>query len=194
MSSASALGFNAPERRSAGPDGLAPGPRAWAMADGEAEFSWFFRLEYPRVVRTVFLVLNDHGRAEEIAQEAFIQLLVHWTKVSGYEQPGAWVRRVAIRMAGRAGRRERMRGLLEGRFRPVVSAPPPDEPDDEVVRAVRALPPSQRAAVVWFYFEDRPISEIADFLGCSPVTARVHLHKARQALAALLGEEVDDVA
>jgi DNA-directed RNA polymerase specialized sigma24 family protein len=194
MSSASALGFNAREQNSAGLDGHARGPRAWAMADAEAEFTWFFRAEFSRVVRTVFLILNDRGRAEEIAQDAFIQLLDHWGKVSSYEQPDAWVRRVAIRMAGRAARRERMRGLLEGRFRPVVATPPPDEPGNEVLRAVRSLPPNQRTAVVLFYFEDRPIAEIADVLGCSPATARVHLHKARQRLAALLHEEVDDVA
>jgi len=163
------------------------------MADAEAEFTWFFRAEFSRVVRTVYLILNDRGRAEEIAQDAFTQLLDHWAKVSRYEQPDAWVRRVAIRMAGRAARRERMRGLLEGRFRPAVSSPPPDEPSDEVFRAVRQLPPNQRAAVVLFYFEDRPISEIADFLGCAPATARVHLHRARQSLASHLHEEVDDV-
>jgi len=139
-------------------------------------------------------LVRSRDRAEEIAQDAFIQLLDHWGKVSSYEQPDAWVRRVAIRMAGRAARRERMRGLLEGRFRPVVATPPPDEPGNEVLRAVRSLPPNQRTAVVLFYFEDRPIAEIADVLGCSPATARVHLHKARQRLAALLHEEVDDVA
>jgi len=194
MSSARALGFNAHEQNRAGPDGHARGPRAWAMADAEAEFTGFFRAEFSRVVRTVFLILNDRGRAEEIAQDAFIQLLDHWGKVSGYEQPDAWVRRVAIRMAGRAARRERMRGLLEGRFRPAVATPPPEEPGTEVLRAVRRLPPNQRTAVVLFYLEDRPIAEIADVLGCSPATARVHLHNARQRLAAFLHEEVEDVA
>lgn len=51
---------------------------------------------------------------------------------------------------------------------------------------------SQRTAVVLFYFEDRPVAEIADLLGCAPATARVHLHKARRRLAATLGGEVDD--
>jgi RNA polymerase sigma-70 factor (ECF subfamily) len=48
-------------------------------------------------------------------------------------------------------------------------------------------------AVVLHYFEDRPVAEIADVLGCAPATARVHLHKARPRLASLLHEEVDDV-
>lgn len=59
--------------------------------------------------------------------------------------------------------------------------------------AVRLLPLKQRTAVVLFYFEDRPVAEVAQLLGCSPATARVHLHRARRRLAALLGEVVDDV-
>lgn len=160
----------------------------------EAAFSAFFTAEYTRMVRTVYLVVHDHGRAEEITQDAFVQLLDHWEKVAGYEQPGAWVRRVAIRMAVRALRREQARPWLERRSRPDV-ATTEDLPvsRDEVAAAVRALPTNQRVAIVLHYFEDRPVAEIADALGCAPATARVHLHKARHRLAALLHEEVDDV-
>jgi RNA polymerase sigma-70 factor (ECF subfamily) len=170
----------------------APDAVAGVMA-ADAEFTGFFRAEFGRVVRTVFLIVNDHGRAEEIAQDAFLQLLNNWKKVSAYDQPGAWVRRVAIRMAGRTAKRERMRALLEGRFGPAPPQPP-DAPDDEVVRAVGRLPYAQRTAIVLFYFEDRPLSEIAEFLNCAPATARVHLHKARQRLATVLQEEADNVA
>ena len=65
----------------------------------EDEYAAFYRAEFPHVVRTSYLIVHDRQRAEEIAQEAFIQLLIHWGKVSRYEQPGAWVRRVAIRIA-----------------------------------------------------------------------------------------------
>ena len=119
-------------------------------------------------------------------------MLHHWDKVSRYEQPDAWVRQVAIRMAVRLARRERMRRLFEGRIRPDLATPPPDEPLEDVHRAVRGLPPRQRAAIVLYYFEDRPVAEIAEILGCSAATARVHLHHARQRLSAVLREEVDD--
>jgi RNA polymerase sigma-70 factor (ECF subfamily) len=170
------------------------GLRVLPRPDAREAFSAFFSSEYPRMVRTVYLVVHDHGHAEEIAQDAFEQLLDHWETVSHYEQPGAWVRRVAIRMAVRASKRERLRSQLERRSRAGV-----DEvtwlvgTSDEVLAAVRTLPPNQRAAIVLHYFEDRPVAEIADALGCAPATARVHLHKARHRLAELLHEEVDDV-
>jgi RNA polymerase sigma-70 factor (ECF subfamily) len=40
----------------------------------------------------------------------------------------------------------------------------------EVLAAVRRLAPEQRAVVVLFSFEDRPMAEIADILGCSEST------------------------
>ncbi|MDQ4054153.1 MAG: sigma-70 family RNA polymerase sigma factor [Actinomycetota bacterium] len=169
--------------------------RALGRGSDDDEFSDFFVVEYARVVRTVYLVVHDHGRAEEIAQDAFVQLLEHWSTVAGYDQPGAWVRRVAIRIAVRSAGRERARAVLERRTRTWRIEPPADLPlpESEVLTAVRELPTNQRVAVVLFYFEDRPVEEIADALGCAPATARVHLHKARQRLAALLHEEVDDV-
>src|SRR2546426_204801 len=72
--------------------------------DPAEDFAWFFREEFPRVVRTVSLILRDGRRGEDVAQEAFVQLLRHWKKVSRYEMPDAWVRRVAIRMAVRTAR------------------------------------------------------------------------------------------
>ena len=160
----------------------------------ESDFTAFFRAEYARTARTVYLVLHDQARAEEITQDAFVQLLRSWDKVSGYEQPAAWVRRVAIRMAVRFAKRETMRSLLEWRSR-AVEEPVEDLPlpRSDVVAAVRSLPTNQRVAIVLHYFEDRPVADIADALGCAPATARVHLYKARQRLALLLDEEGDDV-
>lgn len=158
------------------------------MNDAQLEYSWFFRAEFPGVLRTVFLILHDRGRSEDVTQEAFIQLLTQWKKVSRYERPDAWVRRVAIRQAVRMMKRDRTRSELE---RADAVAPEPDLPDVDLARAVQRLPAMQRVAVVLFYFEDRPIAEIADILDISDGSVKVHLHRARQRLAALLEGEVD---
>lgn len=192
--SAAANRFGSALENSVGPSAVIPRPRAGAMSDADAEFTMFFRAEFARVARTVSLIVGDRGHGEEIAQDAFVRLLDHWEKVSGYERPDAWVRRVAIRLATRATRRERMRQVLEDRFLPAGTTSGNGESDCGVAEAVCRLPPGQRAAVVLFYFEDRPVIEVAQLLGCSPATAKVHLHRARRRLATLLGEGVDDVA
>lgn len=74
-------------------------PRA-VSANDEAEFRGLYVVEYPALVRTLTLIVRDRAAAEDLAQDAFVQLLRHWPKVSRYESPGGWLRRVAVRMAG----------------------------------------------------------------------------------------------
>jgi RNA polymerase sigma-70 factor (sigma-E family) len=156
---------------------------------GDDEFSLFFAAEYPALVRTVTLVLHDRARAEEIAQDAFVQLLGRWSKVCRYDAPGAWVRRVAIRLAVRDASRERR--LAQLRPRSVDEAPAQDSGVDvDLMAAIKSLPPRQRSVIVLFYYEDRPMEDIARILDCSPSTGWVHLHRARKRLGALLTEEV----
>lgn len=159
------------------------------MRSADEEYAWFFAGEYPALVRTLFFIVHNVERAEDIAQDAFMQLLIHWKKVSRYERPDAWVRRVAIRLAMRSIRREQKRSLVERRSE---TQQLPGPIDVDLTDAIAQLPPQQRSAVALFYFEDRPMEEIADILGCSTSTGWVHLHKARKRLAVLLGEEAND--
>jgi RNA polymerase sigma-70 factor (ECF subfamily) len=154
-------------------------------------FSDFFHREYAPVVRTAYLVLRDQQSAEDVAQDAFGQLYANWAKVSGYEQPQAWVRRVAIRMAVRLARREETRRLLTSRQAP---PPAPSDGDPDLAAALLALPAQQRAAIALHYYEDRPAEEVGALLGCSASTVRTHLARARARLAELLSEEVVDHA
>jgi RNA polymerase sigma factor (sigma-70 family) len=158
------------------------------------EFRWMFAAEYPAVVRTVYLVLRDYSRSEEIAQDAFVQLLRHWEKVRRYEAPEAWVRRVAIRLATGDAKRERRRAVLaRGTIaRDPVEPSPAATTDHDLTAAIRSLPAQQRSVVVLFYFEDRPMEEIAEIVGCSVSTGWVHLHRARKRLGTLLSEEVTE--
>jgi len=166
-----------------------PRRRRSAAGDAEAEYAWFYQAEYANVSKSVFLILHDRQRAEDITQDAFVQLYAHWLKVSRYERPDAWVRRVAIRMAVRHLKRERRRTVLEGE----VDEPTPQGPVDvDLLQAVGTLPAAQRVAVVLFYFEDRPIAEIVDMVGGSDGAVKMSLQRARRRLAELLAEEVDD--
>jgi RNA polymerase sigma-70 factor (ECF subfamily) len=139
----------------------------------------------------VFLIVHDKEMAEDLAQDAFVQLFIHWRKVSSYDRPGAWVRRVAIRLATRAVRRDRVRQLLS--TREATSATTDPELDIDLLQALRQLPGRQRAAVVLYYYQDLPIAEVADLLDWSPGAVKVSLHRARRSLAPLLavGEAAD---
>lgn len=153
----------------------------------ETEYSQFFRAEFQPVVRTAYLVVHDQQTAEDVAQDAFGQLYLHWSKVRTYENPHAWIRRVAIRIAVRRARRDATRRHLtkqqEGP-RPVDGTH-----DLDLLAALRTLPPQQRAAIALHYFEDRPTDEVGELMGCSASTVRSHLARARRRLAQLLDTE-----
>jgi RNA polymerase sigma-70 factor (ECF subfamily) len=154
-------------------------------------FADLFTATYTQVVRTVWFVIHDQAAAEEVAQDAFIELFRGWSRLRDFDRPDLWVRRVAIRKAQREASRRTRRTVLE---QAIATAPLLEDglplPDPDLIAAIRALPPKQRAIVVLFYLEDRPMSEVAELVGCSTSTGFVHLHKARRRLATALGEEV----
>lgn len=158
----------------------------------DEEFRALFTASFATVATTVRLVVGDRAVAEEITQDAFIQLLTHWKKVSRYDRPDLWVRRVAIRAAQRERHRTWRRSQLERSLTPPVGTAAEDSHDDQVRAAISTLPPKQRAVVVLFYLEDLPMADVADLVGCSVSTGWSQLHTARKRLAVLLAEEVTD--
>ncbi len=151
-----------------------------------------FRAHYASVFASVLLIVHDRGRAEEVTQDAFLKLYERWTAVNWVvEYPPAWVHQVAVRAAIRRAQREKVVPVAE----PVDRATAEVVPDVDLVNAIGMLAPKQRAAVVLFYLEDRPVEEIARVMGTSTSTVKQHLHRARARLADVLKEEaVDDVS
>ncbi len=165
--------------------------RAESPDDADAAFDALFRREFGPITRTAYLIVGNWEVAREIAQDAFVQVLRHWKKVQEMESPGGWVRRVAIRDAVRARRRD-ARGRLLLRTVASRNADEPESVSGDVRRALLTLPRQQRAVIALHYLEDRPVAEIASLLGCSEGTVKTHLSRGRSALAACLREEVTD--
>jgi len=131
-------------------------------------------------------ICGDLAVAEELVQEAFTKAHQNWAKVSRYERPGGWLRRVTINLA--ISRRRRI-GRESKAFERQPEGTDPLAQDDELWNAVRQLPARQRAVVALFYQEDRSTRDIAEILGCTVSTATSHLNQARRKLARVLGEE-----
>ena len=62
------------------------------------DFDAFYVAAVHRVVLYVFAVCGDRAEAQDIAQEAFARAWQHWARVSGYDDPEAWVRVLAWRL------------------------------------------------------------------------------------------------
>ena len=61
-------------------------------------FEAFYVREYHAVVRLAYALSGSRLAAEDIAQEAFLRAFRDWEKI---RSPSAWVRKVAVRRAGR---------------------------------------------------------------------------------------------
>ncbi len=149
-----------------------------------------FRADYPGIVRVISPIVGSVADAEAVAQDAFVKAFTRWRRIGQYDRPGAWIRRVAIRDAVRFAERGR---------RAPSNPPHCSDPDDAVVaridlaRALTRLSPKQRACVVLHHLADWPTSDVADALGCNEATVRVHLHRARGALALLLESDHEEL-
>jgi RNA polymerase sigma-70 factor, ECF subfamily len=171
-----------------------PVPRDEELDISHESFESFYRREFREVVGLAYALSGSRLGAEDLAQEAFIAAHQRWDRISGYDKPGAWVRRVVSNKAvsafrKRAAEAKAMARLAGQRHQPLPEMEPEDE---EFWRMVRRLPNRQAQAIALFYIEDRSVIEIADILDCSPSTAKVHLFRGRQALAEKLGVEVND--
>lgn len=155
----------------------------------EADFDSFCEEHFVSVARTAYLITGDAEEAEDLAQEAFVRAYERWGRVSDMDRPDAWVHRVATNLAISSWRRRRTR------LRPVITTENidgPVAPDPILARALRALSPGQRAAVVLRYYLDWSAIEAAQALGKSASTVRVLTHQGLARLRELLGEGVND--
>ncbi len=149
------------------------------------DFDVFYEREFRSVVALAYALSGSRIAAEDLAQEAFIAAHQQWEKVGRYESPGAWVRRVVSNKSISLFRKRtsEAKALSRIAMQRQTALPELAAPDDEFWQMVRDLPKRQSQAVALHYLEDRPVAEVAEILECSESTAKVHLHKARKALA-----------
>ena len=147
---------------------------------------------YVRLVAVIGAIGGDRHEAEEAVQEAFVQLIGKWSTVGSYDDPEAWLRRVALGVLSNRGRK--VRNGLRALWR--HGRPPDDDgPSSDVVdvrRALAVLPEPQRAVVVLHHYVGLSVEEIARELSVPAGTVKSRLGRGRAALVLRLREGIDD--
>jgi RNA polymerase sigma-70 factor (ECF subfamily) len=162
------------------------------------DFAEFYEASYARLVALVAAMVGDRNPAEDIAQEAFARALTRWPRISRYDLPEAWVRRVALRLTIDAGRRMRRAASLSLRLAAGLATDQrgshdPYDPHDPLAAtalsvALLRLPMPLRQVLVLYYLADLPVPEIARDCGISVGTVRNRLAAARDRLERELQE------
>lgn len=158
-------------------------------------FDDFYRREFHSVVGLGRVLSGSYHVAEDLAQHAFTQAHRNWRRVGGFDDPGAWVRRVLVNASTSRFRRlasetKAVARLAGRRDDPVPGA----DSSEEIWSAVRRLPRRQAQVIALRYWDDLPVAQIATVLECSPETVKTHLKRGRAALAVTLEleESFDD--
>lgn len=128
-----------------------------------------YRERYEPMVRLAYLLTGDRAAAEELVQDAFVNVHRSWDRAAN---PPAYLRATVINACRSWGRRRN----LELVRRP-AAPDPPMLVADEMWDALQTLPHRQRAAIVLRFYEDLPDARIAELLGCREATVRTAVHR-----------------
>jgi RNA polymerase sigma-70 factor (ECF subfamily) len=160
--------------------------------EDERAFEELYAASYGRLVGVVGAVARDRQDAEEAVQDAFVRLLGQWGRVSRYDDPEAWVRKVAFGYLSNRRRKIRngLRAVLRHGVQPDVPALSGDAVD--LRRALAALPQPQRQVIV---LQDLglTVDDIARQLDIPTGTVKSRLSRARSGLAPMLREDATHV-
>lgn len=127
---------------------------------------------------------GDRSRAEEIAQDVFLQLYRNLDTIESEAHLLFWLRQVATRRCIDLTRRSKMRAVSLEDAGDLPARERFGDPlrERRLKRFVQELPDLQRAVVTLRYQEDLDPSEICRIVGLPVNTVKSHLHRALQAL------------
>lgn len=147
----------------------------------------FIEHDYRRVVGTVSLITGDRGRAEDAVQDALVKAL---RRSEPIDNLAAWVTVVASNGARSSHRRRASeeRAYARAGDHGNASVPAPAAPDRELHDALAGLPQRERQVAVLHYASDLSVADCARVLGIADGTVKTLLSRARQHLAAALGD------
>jgi len=168
--------------------------RAWTADDA---VSLMFAAHYRSLVRLAVLLMHDAAAAEDVTQDAYVALHVHWRRLRDADKALAYLRATVLNRARSALRR---RSVVT---RYLAAAPPPGTvpsaesgaldlvEHEEVLAVIRQLPVRQREAIVLRYYADLSEAQIADAMGVSRGTVKSHVARGMATLRQRLREGLE---
>ncbi len=157
------------------------------MKDAES-FDAFYAGTNRRLLHQMYAMTGNLADAQELVQEAYARAWQRWSTVSTYDDPQAWVRTVAWRLAASKWRRAKTAMAAMVRHGAPEDTPEPSIDNVARVAALRAIPDAQRRAIVLHHLSGLSVAEVAHEVGAPEGTVKARLSRGRAALASLLAD------
>jgi RNA polymerase sigma-70 factor (ECF subfamily) len=164
---------------------------------GETELFAHFLDRYSRSIHSLVVqIVSSPLDAEELVQDVFMKA---FRNLSGYRWEcsfSTWLYRIAYNTAISAVRK-RKREVLYIEENAINNVPddkayellyPTDDEErlEKLVQVVDLLETEEKAIITLFYYEEKPVAEIAEILKLSPANVKVKLHRIRKKLYILI--------
>ncbi len=167
-----------------------------------AGLAWLVQRYQERAVRAAYVITQDQHLAEDVVQNAFLQLFSTIRTFDTRRPFAPWFFRSVVNAAVKAVKQTQrtlsihavIDAASEEAFEdllPDIAALPSEQVEMEEMKqqiweALNRLTPEQRAVVVMRYYLDLETSQIANDLDCPPATIRWRLHTALKRLRGML--------
>lgn len=192
-------------------DGVPDNPEAALLQGDHAAFEAMVRRETPRLYRVILRMVRDEDEAESLVQETFLQAYKGLDGFRGNSKFSTWLIGIGLNLARSALRKRKRETVLSGedieRMQPTFrmgryAKKPRDwkphqhlEANEQarvVHEALGRLPDHYHAVITLRDLEELSTAETAQILDLTEVNVRVRLHRARQALRAVLEEQFEE--
>lgn len=171
---------------------------AQILAGKSDEFAYFLDTYGQQVFALIARMTDSDEDAEELTQDTFMKAYEHLHQFNGGSSFSTWLYRIAYNTTLSALRKrqvettvvsDRLWQNLEDTQVDSALDDSSEERIEALQRALRQLPPDERALVSLFYEEERSIGEIAGILGQTESNVKVRLHRLRKKLYVLMEKE-----
>jgi RNA polymerase sigma-70 factor (sigma-E family) len=160
----------------------------------DADFVAYYEARAATLRKTAYVLCGDWHLAEDLTQTAFTKLYQVWHRLERYEALDGYVRQTLLRAflddRRRPWRREYAIGPQSAVFDVPVADPAGSGEREILLAALARIPKRRRAVLVLRYWEDLPVEQVAELLGCSAGTVRSQASRALADLRAMLGDEL----
>jgi RNA polymerase sigma-70 factor (ECF subfamily) len=153
-----------------------------------AGFDAFYSGTNRRLLHQMYAMTGNLADAQELVQEAYARAWQRWATVSTYDDPAAWVRTVAWRLAASRWRRAKTAMAAMVRHGAPEDAREPSIDNVALVEALRQIPEVQRRTIVLHHLVGLSVAEVAHETKSPEGTVKARLARGRAALATLLSD------
>lgn len=162
------------------------------ILDGHVEdFGYFLERYSHEVFAIVVRLVPQQEDAEELVQDAFVRAFNHLETFGGHSSFSTWICRIAYNTAVSWLRKRRVRYLSIDERQQLTDVEVDGTLDDEshteeLRRAIALLKPDEQTLITLYYYDNRPLADIAYILDVEPTTLATRLHRIRRKLYLLM--------